>query len=442
MTVVASVTPLALARKADRPSHWSVVPLAYLFDSIGGATPSKDNAAFWRGQIPWVSPKDMKRDVISDAEDHISEGAVRETRLKLIEPPAVLIVVRGMILAHSIPVAITASYVTINQDMKALLPKPGVLPQYLGYLLRAKESDLFSTIEESGHGTRCLRLDLWKKVKVAVPPPTEQKQLVAFLDRKTAQLDELIAKQQQMIDLLQQKRRALIDRIVSNGLASGRVRPSGIDWFGNVPKDWNVTRVKFVSHFVTSGSRGWAAHYADEGPLFIRIGNLSRTGIDLRLDDLQRVTPPQNAEAARTRVVADDLLVSVTAYIGSVGVVPAGLGEAYMNQHTALVRPRQDVVNTRWLAYVLFARVGQFQFKQVTQGGTKEGIGLDDVQNLVVLVPPRDEQDRLVSYLDTAMRLNSRLCSRTEMQIDKLREYRQTLIAAAVTGKISVPRVG
>jgi len=102
------------------PAHWELIPLRFLVDVSSGATPDTAKAELWDGEIPWVSPKDMKCDEIGDAEDHVTALALSSTPLRLFEPGAVLIVVRGMILAHSFPTAVTTEAVTINQDMKAL----------------------------------------------------------------------------------------------------------------------------------------------------------------------------------------------------------------------------------------------------------------------------------------------------------------------------------
>src|SRR5947209_3548266 len=102
------------------PEHWEVIPLGFLITMSGGLTPSMANSNFWDGDIPWVTPKDMKHERISDSIDHITEYALAETSISLIAEGAVLIVVRGMILAHSFPTAITEKPVTVNQDMKAL----------------------------------------------------------------------------------------------------------------------------------------------------------------------------------------------------------------------------------------------------------------------------------------------------------------------------------
>ena len=123
-----------------------------LGDWSGGNTPSKANAAFWTdGAIPWVSPKDMKVDEITSSEDRVSEAALKEGRVSMVPEGSVLVVTRSGILSHTLPVAVTKTPVTINQDLKALTPKPGVLPKYVAHALRGASRRILK--ECSKHGT-------------------------------------------------------------------------------------------------------------------------------------------------------------------------------------------------------------------------------------------------------------------------------------------------
>jgi len=210
-------------------------------------------------------------------------------------------------------------------------------------------------------------------------------------------------------------------------------KPSGVEWLGDIPAHWNIRRLKTLVSFVTSGSRGWAQYYSDDGALFIRIGNLTRTSINLDLSDIEHVVPPQGAEVERTRVRKDDVLISVTAYIGSVAVVTEDIEEAYVNQHIALTRPRTDEVDSRWLGYCLLSRVGQSQFRSLLYGGTKEGLGLGDVTNLMVIVPALDEQKCITAHLDRETAKLDALIAKHERLIELLQEKRTALISHAVT---------
>jgi type I restriction enzyme S subunit len=192
------------------PAHWAKYRMAYLAKMISGGTPSKENQEYWHGKIPWVSPKDMKSRIILDAIDHISESAVSDAGLVLVESPAVLIVVRGMILARKFPVALAAVPVTINQDMKALRLSEGIDAKFFVYFLEGISELVLSLVEESGHGTKRLRTDLWRALDLCLPPMQEQRKIAAFLDRDIAHLDRLIDRIYLAIDRLKDLRIALV----------------------------------------------------------------------------------------------------------------------------------------------------------------------------------------------------------------------------------------
>jgi type I restriction enzyme, S subunit len=272
-----------------------------------------------------------------------------------------------------------------------------------------------------------------------IPAPFEQDSIVAFLDRETARIDALVAKKERLIELLQEKRTALIARAVTKGLEPNvPMKDSGVEWLGEIPAHWGVKRVKNLACFVTSGSRGWAEHYADDGPVFLRIGNLSPGTIDLNLTDIQHVQPPAGAEGERTRIRGGDVLISITALIGAVGVVPDGIPKAFVNQHLALVRPEPGRIESRWLGYCALSRVGQQQMSADLYGGTKDGLGLDDIRSLIMLLPPHDEQKEIVEMLDVETRETEDLVLKIRDAIDRLKEFRTALISGAVTGKIDV----
>ena len=132
----------------------------------------------------------------------------------------------------------------------------------------------------------------------------------------------LLPIKRKVIALLNQQKQAIIHRAATRSLdPSVPLKPSGIPWLGDIPQHWEVRRLKSLCRFVTSGSRGWARYYGDVGFVFLRIGNISTTSVDLRLKRITYVTPPAGAEGERTRAIPDDLLLSITAQIGAVGEV-------------------------------------------------------------------------------------------------------------------------
>ena len=155
------------------PESWEVVPLSEICQFLSGGTPSKQNPEFWQGSIPWVSPKDMKRPRLQDAQDHISQEGL-ESGSKLAPAGSVLVVVRGMILAKTVPVALAEVPVAINQDMKAIIPGPKLSSDYLLYALEAFRENLFKRVGRSGHGTCTLMGHEVAAFKIPFPSLQEQ----------------------------------------------------------------------------------------------------------------------------------------------------------------------------------------------------------------------------------------------------------------------------
>lgn len=197
------------------PEDWQLKQIRHLCTSNGGGTPSKSNPNFWVGNIPWISPKDMKVQYISDAEDHVSEDAVKQSSTKKIPIGSVLIVVRGMILAHSVPVAINTKVVTINQDMKALVPNENISCDYLHLVLSGLKRILLELTDNSAHGTKCLRTDLFEKLWIPLPSLTQQKTIISEINEKVIKIDDLIHLQEEAKALLQERRTALISAAVT-----------------------------------------------------------------------------------------------------------------------------------------------------------------------------------------------------------------------------------
>jgi type I restriction enzyme S subunit len=171
------ILPALFIKMLGDASAWTKnprsVPLGNVARPLSGGTPSKAEPLFWQGSLPWVSPKDMKRPFISDSQDHLLPAAA--SALGIIPSESVLVVVRGMILAHSVPVALTGREVTINQDMKALLPTDNrVSARYLWAALRVAEREMLRRVGTAGHGTRKLDTDELLSIPIVVPSSAER----------------------------------------------------------------------------------------------------------------------------------------------------------------------------------------------------------------------------------------------------------------------------
>jgi type I restriction enzyme S subunit len=425
----------------DVPRHWEPVRFKFIAAFYGGGTPSKDNASYWKGDIPWVSPKDMKCRVIYDSEDHISEEALKGSATRLIEKGAVLIVVRSGILKHSIPVAINAVPVALNQDMKAIVPGDKIEASFLAHLIDGCQNALLLEWRKSGATVESLEHDYIANTTLILPQPDEQRAIVRFLNSKTDEIDALIKLKERQLELLDKKRQALISHAVTRGLdSSAPLRPSDIQWFGDIPAHWEVQRIKFNALKIGSGKtpKGGAEVYVDKGVVFLRSQNIHDDG--LRLEDVVYISNAIDKEMSETRVLPRDVLLNITgASIGRACCVPSNFPKANVNQHVCIIRLKEGL-EPEYLAYFLQSGIAKGQILSLENGSSREGLNFEQVGNLVFTLPANDpdEQREIVAFLNIETARIDGIAQTVQMQINKLRDYRQSLISAAVTGKIDV----
>ena len=276
-------------------------------------------------------------------------------------------------------------------------------------------------------------------IPTPIPPLSEQTQIARFLDHETARIDALIAEQERLIALLKEKRQAVISHAVTKGLDSTvPMKDSGVEWLGEVPAHWTTCQSKYLFDSVTSGSRGWAEFYSDDGYLFFRITNLTRDTIDPKLLSKRFVNPPLGSEGERSKIEIGDILISITADLGSVCVANPAIVDGYVSQHVALVKPRKRAVVSRWLGYSILSVSCKEQLLGAGYGGTKIQLSLEDIKSFLVAVPPYEEQIEISTFLDSESRRFESLREEAIEGVILLKERRSALISAAVTGKIDV----
>ena len=329
-------------------------------------------------------------------------------------------------------------------EFHVLRPLQGVSERWVFYLTKCDSFRKIGGSEMLGAGgQKRLPEDFIRNLRIGIPSFAEQEKIAAFLDWKTGQIDALIAKKQALIEKLKQKRLAVITQAVTKGLdPAAPMRDSGISWLGKVPASWSVKRLRYCAGMVTSGSRGWAEFFSESGALFLRITNLDRESISLKLDDLQRVEPPDGAEGARTLTKAGDLLISITADLGSVAVIPPGFESAYISQHLSLVRLDSDDIDPNWIANSILSLAGKYQLNTAGYGGTKIQLSLSDIKDITFCHPSSlDEQQSVLRAVKQEIERNNKLIELAEDAVARLNEYRIALITAATTGKIDVRNV-
>lgn len=266
--------------------------------------------------------------------------------------------------------------------------------------------------------------------------PEEQTQIstiLTTLDWAIEQTEAIIAKQQRI-------KVGLMQDLLTKGIDEhGVIRSEAAHEFkdsplGRIPVEWEVGCLGEISNLVTSGSRGWARYYSSEGAVFLRIGNLTREHINFRLDDLMYVNVPESSEGKRTAAQEGDLLISITADLGIIAVVPEEFPEAYVNQHIALVRLNRESVFPRFIGHLLNGRIGQAQIEKLNESGAKAGLNLPTVENLLVFKPMYSEQQKIAEILDE---IDSQIAI-DKKRVDKLRHQKTSLMHDLLTGTVRV----
>ena len=188
--------------------------------------------------------------------------------------------------------------------------------------------------------------------------------------------------------------------------------------------DWEKTTIGAKSEIVTSGSRDWAQYYSDSGDKFIRMTNLVRNGINLDLSDLRFVQLPVGSnEGKRTSLEKGDILISITAELGKLGWIPEGLGTAYINQHTALVRMK-NTLDSKFVAYALSTEKYNNKLNSLNDSGAKAGLNLGSIRSFELTIPSKPEQTQIASFLSVVDEKISQLTQKHQL----LSQYKQGMM--------------
>lgn len=258
---------------------------------------------------------------------------------------------------------------------------------YFWFALESKISELNN--KGSGSTFKAISKSILEETEIPLPELEEQRKIAKIL---TGIENISFARQQQL---------AKLDELV---------KARFVEMFGDPminSMHWPIYELSEYIQFLTSGSRGWAKYFTDEGEYFITIKNVKNCKITL--DDVQHIAPPDNAEAKRTKVQAGDLLISITADLGRTGVVTQEIAEhgAYINQHLTCIRLNQSVVLPLYVAYYMESDAGKKQFQLKNQTGVKAGLNFNSINTLKVMVPPLEKQRSFVSFVEQVEKTKS-----------------------------------
>ena len=369
---------------------------------VSGTTPKSNCPEYWDGNINWVTPAELTddSDVIFESQRKITEKAVSDTSLKAFPAGTVLLSSRAPIGK----VAIAGTEMYCNQGFKNLICSDSIYNRYLYHFLKSKTEYLNSL----GRGATFKEISksIVEEIEIPLPSLEEQRRIAALLDK----VSDLIA-----------KRRAQLDKL------DLLVKSRFVEMFGDPvinPHGYPVHQLSDYIEFLTSGSRGWAQYFSDEGEYFITIKNVKNCRITL--DDVQHIVPPNNAEAIRTKVQEGDLLISITADLGRTGVVTKAIADhgAYINQHLTCIRLNQKAVLPLYVTYYMESDAGKGQFQSKNQSAVKAGLNFNSINTLRLMVPPIEQQGSFIAFVEQTNK--SKLT--VQKSLDKLEILKKALM--------------
>lgn len=406
----------------------------------------KETNVFWLGDIPshWQKIKIKRLAKVKNGKDqkeitieaggypaYGTGGIIGRVSDFLYDKDTVLLGRKGTIdrpqfITEPFWVVDTAFYTEINDEVNA---------KFFYYLSLKIPFDL---LQESS-AVPSMTQEKLNNVFVCKPTLCEQNKIVEFLDYRTGVIDKLIAKKERLIDLLKEKRQAVINEAVTKGLdPNAKMKDSGIEWLGEVPEGWDYKKLSYNTYM--KGRIGWQGlkheEFIEEGPYLITGMNF-KDGV-IRWNEVYHISEERYEEAPEIQLKDGDVLMTKDGTIGKLLFIENLPGPTSLNSHLLVLRPTDNSYIPKFLYYQLMTELFQVHIELNKTGTTFYGITQEAMGRFKILLPSINEQNKIVNFIEKSNTQIDNLSTMILKQIDNLKEYRQSIISEAVTGKIDV----
>jgi len=314
------------------------------------------------------------------------------------------------------------------------------IPKFVLHFLRSRHFQEGVTLNWSFGTQQNIGMNVIENLKITLPALSEQRTIVAFLDQEAAKIDALVAEQRRLIELLQEKRQAVISHAVTKGLNPDvRMKPSGIEWLGDVPEHWEVVPLRRLIQSERRITYGIVqpGKPDENGRYMVRGQDYSYGWVDPTA--IFRVSDEIEQPYKRSRLAGGDLIMTIVgAGVGNVTTVPNWLDGANITQTTARIAVDNKKANAWFVQSVLKSAIGQRSVSYFAKGAAQPGLNLQHVKLFPITKPPLDEQTVIEESIRSHLHGSDFLITECGKAITLLQERRTALISAAVTGKIDV----
>lgn len=302
---------------------------------------------------------------------------------------------------------------------------------YLMYCFQSKYFREFMLSNVSGVGGSLMRAQpkYVQTYPIPLPPLSEQQRIVERIEELLAKLDEAKERLQEVADSFAVRKAAILHKAFTGELTKQWRWENGVSY-----ESWEEKKGEDFFEYVTSGSRGWAKYYSDKGSIFIRMGNLNHGTIELDFSDIQYVELPDQVEGQRSKLQKNDILISITADVGMIALVREDM-DAYINQHVALARPKNDLY-AEFLAWYFVSNDGLQQMQNKQRGATKIGLGLQDIRSIILKIPTLSEQHEIVRLIDDLLARERAAQQAAEQALASIDLMKKSILARAFRGEL------
>ena len=419
----------------EMPEHWKLEPLKRTFKIINGSTPKSGELSYWDGDIAWATPDDLgslKGDTLHITQRSITQAGYESCGTSLAPTGSLVLSTRAPI-GH---LALSGVSMCTNQGCRCLTFCNKDNHKFYYYQLLSAKHELKSWGQ--GSTFKELSRDKLSYACLVKAPVVEQNAIAAFLDRETERIDTLVTQKERQIELLQEKRVALISHAVTKGLNPDvKMKDSGIEWLGNVPVGWRVERLRF--NVWTNPTKAEVKNITGDTLVsFVPMEAVCEYG-GLSLDQTKPLDELSNGYTYFRN--GDVLVAKITpCFENGKGSIAEGLenGIGFGTTELHVLRP-QWKIDYKYLFYLTIS----YAFRQIGKSymygaGGQKRVPDDFIRNLRHSFPVISEQRTIASFLDCETERIDTLIKKVQESIDKLHKYRTALISAAVTGKIDV----
>ena len=416
------------------PESWVIRRIKTSFEIVAGATPKSGEASYWDGDIPWITPADYTTNDI-----YVSAGHKNITQEGLDSCATSLIQAGSIIFSKRAPVglvAINRNPLCTNQGCLSCIPRDSVDVKYHYYAISiySEQFDLFA----SGTTFKEISADVFANFKLPYPDYNTQKQIAAFLDIKCAEIDALIAAKEKTNALLRERRQSIIYEAVTKGLdPTVPMKDSGVEWIGEIPEGWSLWRMKHLAaEPLQYGANATGIEYNSDLPRYVRITDITA---DRMLSEDGKQSLPEDIARDYMLKDGDILFARSGATSGKSFYYDEAFGNCCFAGYLIRFCPDSQKAISKFLYYYTLTRAYEQWTQRIFIQATIQNISAEKYENLVFAIPPTlEKQMEIVTFLDQECSALERSIQHNESIILKLKEYRQSLIFEAVTGKITI----